>query len=192
MSDWTLSCWCGFCSSTKKLVQLRLSPALLLSSLCIQGKGFIWDTPWNPVYFVLYWVASSSGHMSFKQETRIYLANSSFWKQIFGASNPAPLFPSRPLLLISQRKEFYSTAQTFLCIFLRRSLNIALAAALQEEEITLCSHSSLLPRLNIYFSAGQETYMCYCFLGTSLICVIAKTFTRQGCGWMRLQLLHNS
>lgn len=127
MSDWTL-------------VQLRLSPALLLSSLCVQGKGFIWDTPCNPVYF---WVASSSGHMSFKQETRIYLANSSFWKQIFGASNPAPLFPSRPLLLISQRKEFYSAAQTFLCIFLRRSLNIALAAALQEEEITLCSHSSL-------------------------------------------------
>lgn len=117
--------------STKKLIRsgwvMHFFSALLL---LIRNKCFIWDTPSsNPVYFR---VRSPNGHTSFKQETYIYLVNSSFWKQIFGASNPVPLFVSLLLseLSISQRKEFCSAAQTFLCIFLKRSLTIALAVAL--------------------------------------------------------------
>lgn len=69
------------CSLVKLLISvlsvkslLRLSHVLLLSSI-IQRKSFIWDTPSNPVYFR---VRSLNGHMSFKQETSIYLVNSSF------------------------------------------------------------------------------------------------------------------
>lgn len=54
----------------------------------IQMKSFIRDTPSNPVYFR---ARASNGHMSFKQETIIYLVNSGFGKQIFGASNPVPV-----------------------------------------------------------------------------------------------------
>lgn len=100
--------------------------------------------------------------------------------------------PLSPFLLISQRKEFYSAAQTFLCIFLRRSLTIALAVALQEKGITPCSHSFLLLCLNSYFLAGWESYMCFCLLESSLVCINAKTLTRYiHCGWMCLQLLHS-
>lgn len=53
------------------------------------------------------------------------------------------------LLLISQRKEFCSAAQTFLCIFLRRALTMALTVAPSERElrrvaIPLCFHGSLV------------------------------------------------
>lgn len=63
----------------------------------------LWGTPITRVYI---WVKSPNGHLSFKQETYIYLVNSSFWKQVFGALNPVPLFVSLLLCVSVKEKNF--------------------------------------------------------------------------------------
>lgn len=82
-----------------------------------------------------------------KQEALIYFGNSSFGEKKRRCLKSSTSVPC--LLLISQRKEFCSAAQTFLCLFLRRSLTMALTVAPSEMElrrvaIPFCFHKSLV------------------------------------------------
>lgn len=112
---------------------------------------------------VTYFLSQSlkRSHTRFKTGSIYLLREFQLLRTEIGCLKSSASVPRR--LLISQRKEFCSAAQTFLCIFLRRSLTMALAVASSEKElhcvaIPFCLHGWLV------FPKGWESgYMCFLF-----------------------------
>lgn len=131
--------------STEKSQFARVEPRIF-ARLVILYSG---EVSCKGAQLVTYFLSQSlkRSHTRFKTGSIYLLREFQLLRTEIGCLKSSASVPR--LLLISQRKEFCSAAQTFLCIFLRRSLTMALAVASSEKElhcvaIPFCLHGWLV------------------------------------------------